>query len=544
MKEVQLLLLLVASFMLFNFTIAAEQRTEGKWEIDYTVDEFGDIVEDSDAYIKAGFTGEFSNTATKDSDLTVVVFYQPFDFTGSTISFRLLEYGNTPASYFEDSNKQFKIKVNDTIYEDHLGGFSPNGDVYLFYGRASTKEESRDNSVYFQLIRSLYEGKDVRCIAIIDNSKYSFSLEASNFHEVFDTLQEDICKRADALFESEKYDEALDVYSHLFDNEILQKRADELFDLGRYEEAADYYIALDDATKEKECLHKQADVLFESGKYDEAIIYYIDLGDAEKEKECRYLSKDFYENTDLVRLESIVTSEEPKYILSPSEVSNVNEQTGKDQYIYCYPEYADNIYTQYAEYLAYKDIVPKENEEDTDHYRQYFVDKDGNNVLSMLISKVKTDTDKGKYYVLYISIDNPESTNSKSDSESTAVGKSKSYYDNTDLIRFEDIVTEAADMLVTDFSKIPTIEEDETDQFAYCYENYDEAYEGYSEYNDYLTDIGLELADTIKSEGYIWKGYYGNDGNLLISVLISKAKNSVDGSLPIYYFVYIDINNN
>ena len=58
-------------------TPAPEVEYSDKWEIDYAVDDFGDPTEQ--VYIRSmPISGKFSNTATTDSDLTAVLFFEPY----------------------------------------------------------------------------------------------------------------------------------------------------------------------------------------------------------------------------------------------------------------------------------------------------------------------------------------------------------------------------------------------------------------------------------------------------------------------------------
>ena len=256
MKKVHFLLVIIASLVLCGLTVRAEQNADGEWELKYSVDEFGDITDDSETYLVSIVDGSFSNIATNDSDLLVAVFYNPMynsGLYGTEMQFRLFEYGDTRATYYEDSKKNIMVKINDEIYQTYLTGFAPNGDVKLACFRNKAK---LDNDTYSRVIQSLYDGNDVRCIITIDNSKYSFTIKASNFHDLFDTIQTEIHQRGDELFETEEYYTALVVYHHLYDNEVykevIQKRADELSDLGKKDEAAEYYEAIGADEKKEE----------------------------------------------------------------------------------------------------------------------------------------------------------------------------------------------------------------------------------------------------------------------------------------------------
>ncbi len=190
-------------------TTAAAEKTEGEWILEQTVDDFGDVTEDSETIVKTTVEGTFSNTATSNSPLTVVVNYVP---SVKEFDFRLLEYNDTLATYFNNSNIVLKMKANDTITEFALYGAEPNGDLAIsdlaYYtanvSTAAKQAETMDpiqglnylNSYYYDTSvdyedsgsQHLYqylndEKTDVRCIIEIDNSKYNFTIPYEGFEE-------------------------------------------------------------------------------------------------------------------------------------------------------------------------------------------------------------------------------------------------------------------------------------------------------------------------------------------------------------------------
>ena len=199
--------IVVSAFL--GFSVSAEQNEEEGWIVEQTVDDFGD--ETGNSVVKVITDGLFSNTATVESPLTVIIFYDPID---EEFSFRLLEYNKTPATYLSNSSLLLKTKVYDTISEFDLYGSAPNGDLFIsdsaFYsdllsdigeqaqsmdplqGKAlieSYKDYtvSFDDSGYQHLYNYLYVGdQDVRCIIEIDNSKYSFTIPSIGFREALD----------------------------------------------------------------------------------------------------------------------------------------------------------------------------------------------------------------------------------------------------------------------------------------------------------------------------------------------------------------------
>ena len=101
-----------------------------RWEIQHYVDEFGDETENG--YLVGTFTGEFSNTATTNSDLTVFVYMLPETYSsGYMIAFRLAEYGDHIATYSKYDLLNLSFKIDGETYGVELMGTTPNGDLYL-----------------------------------------------------------------------------------------------------------------------------------------------------------------------------------------------------------------------------------------------------------------------------------------------------------------------------------------------------------------------------------------------------------------------------
>lgn len=151
---------------------ATEQNV---WKYAQIVDEFGDVITDSNqTSIYTSVSGDFSNTATNSSELSGSVFVVKTVGSGSTdwsVYFRLLEYGSSPVTYHADDDLILKIKVDDTIEEYTLTGVAPNGDLRL------GEDKIGNNPIYDYL----YDGKDVRCVIYIGNSKYNFTVESNGF---------------------------------------------------------------------------------------------------------------------------------------------------------------------------------------------------------------------------------------------------------------------------------------------------------------------------------------------------------------------------
>lgn len=154
---------------------STDEGNNNSWGKVAVVDDFGDATGQS--VISTVVSGTFSNTATTGSDLLVTAYinFDEFDYCYD-LSFKLLEYKDTPATYFSSDSKELKIKVGsiNTVYEYGLLGEEPNGNVYV---SGSSGED---------IVKCLYEGNDIRCVLNLGSSKYSFALEAGNIAELID----------------------------------------------------------------------------------------------------------------------------------------------------------------------------------------------------------------------------------------------------------------------------------------------------------------------------------------------------------------------
>ncbi len=140
------------------------------WELTEFVDDFGDPTDE--AYLRSIVSGTFSNTATTDEDMKVIIGYSPDD---AVFMFRLVEYDDTlkvKATYTDGDSKTIKIKIGDEITEGTLIGTPPNGDLLLTGG-----------SCLINIYNALVDGLDVRFIVEIAGSKYSFLADGKGFSE-------------------------------------------------------------------------------------------------------------------------------------------------------------------------------------------------------------------------------------------------------------------------------------------------------------------------------------------------------------------------
>lgn len=166
-----------------------EPSLDTSWELDYYVDDFGDKTDTP--YIKCVIEGDFSNTATMSSDLTVVVFY---DFKSDfPFSFRLIEYGDHKATYQSRDKITIKMKVDGEytsntsfgiapgeVRTTELKGIAPNGDL-LF---------KQNDFTVGDLLHTLLakDAPNVRCIITIGNSKYNFTIPSAGFSDSYKAM--------------------------------------------------------------------------------------------------------------------------------------------------------------------------------------------------------------------------------------------------------------------------------------------------------------------------------------------------------------------
>ena len=165
--------------------LAAEEAGEtSNWQVQHYVDDFGD--ETNKIYLSTAVIGDFSNTATKSSDLIVKMGIDYEDSVNPFVRFSLYEYGDTPAVYYEDDDIEMRIKIGEEVYYEDLEGYAPNGDLYCYNIR---KGVSRDGSELFTaMIDELLLGNDVRCIINIGNSQYNFTISGNGFRKAVDEM--------------------------------------------------------------------------------------------------------------------------------------------------------------------------------------------------------------------------------------------------------------------------------------------------------------------------------------------------------------------
>lgn len=144
-------------------------NTGGDWLVGETVDEFGDSTGSTFCYTTC--LGTFTNSATSGSDLAAGVYYVS---SRQVFLFRLLEYSKTDATYLSNADISIKCKVDEYVFDDTLLGDAPNGYLIL----------PSNNKSYKKIYDYLIEGKEIRTVIYINNSKYSFVISGNGFKDV------------------------------------------------------------------------------------------------------------------------------------------------------------------------------------------------------------------------------------------------------------------------------------------------------------------------------------------------------------------------
>ena len=250
-------------------------KETGEWTIGEYVDDFGDGT--GEKYIKSISKGTFSNTATNGSDLRVITF---FDLETEVFSFRLLEYNESKATYFDNDRLRILFKFGDEIEEYSLYGTPLNGDLRL----RKAKEEN-------VLFNNLDNGNDARCVIYIASSKYSFTISSDGFSDALDVILGDKYKEAERLLSEKEYDQAIEAFENLNGysdsaQKILEakyKKAEQFLSEKKYDKAIVVFEDLDgygDSTQKiNETKYKKAESLFNDEKYSKAQELFASLDD-------------------------------------------------------------------------------------------------------------------------------------------------------------------------------------------------------------------------------------------------------------------------
>lgn len=214
-----------------------EHTSFGDWMLAKEVDDFGDVVEDSDyVVLKTIAFGDFSNMATSGSDLRVEIFNTIAE--GSHLFyFDLFEYNKTaPATYYDDSEITMKAKMGDTITSYSMIGLPPNGSIFLGY----KNEDGND------IFDELYAGNDVRCIIYIDNSQYNFTISSDGFQEICAEAQ----KKKDEIAEKNRIKDPSSVVDTVLTPDCGNAKLYEMYQF-LADNREDYHVMTDEEIKKE-----------------------------------------------------------------------------------------------------------------------------------------------------------------------------------------------------------------------------------------------------------------------------------------------------
>ena len=201
MKRGWLLVGLTIALVAFTSgTVFAASENAGGWIAGQTVNEFGDVTEDSEAIIQTTMSGTFSNSATAESDLLVTLSV----FENKTMSFSLLEYNSNPINFYSSDEITLSTKIYGDTHDYTLTG-DPNKFTLYLEGLGA-----------YVIYDSLERGADVECIITIGSSRYNFTILSENFAELSATAWDDaITSTKSFITASLKCDQKEDCYNFI-----------------------------------------------------------------------------------------------------------------------------------------------------------------------------------------------------------------------------------------------------------------------------------------------------------------------------------------
>lgn len=165
---------------------AAEVTTEmieepSLWTTSLSVDEFGDVTDDSETLLVYPIEGTFTNTATENDELGgSLCFRRHPNKLHYVMEIKLEEYKNTPVTFYSGDDLILKTKDVGDISEYKLDGEAPDSNLYLGINPDSTGGNTGADNI----LSSLYQGNDVRCIIEIGSSTYNFTIESKGFDKI------------------------------------------------------------------------------------------------------------------------------------------------------------------------------------------------------------------------------------------------------------------------------------------------------------------------------------------------------------------------
>lgn len=167
MKKFLITLIFMLAFLVPTVWAYDLEALQKGFEIFELKDEFGDKT--GDIRLSAIGVGEFSNTVTMGSDLSVIVFVDDKD----TCYLLLLKYLDTKATFYND---ELIFAVKDGT-----------GEKTFFVVKTPSKTTTYVDCN--QLIPLLQKEGILKVIIKVGTTTYNFSIDATNFNELFSKLK-------------------------------------------------------------------------------------------------------------------------------------------------------------------------------------------------------------------------------------------------------------------------------------------------------------------------------------------------------------------
>ena len=199
-----LTLTLLVGFAGCSNSVTTESEVEKKpscWAVDSYEDDFGDST--NDMYLRGVFQGTFSHGAETGSQLETVVFYDDPSSVDTYFSFRLLEYGNSSATYDSDEFMRLNLKIDGSVYTTQLFPDPLDGDLDFWrilpskHKESSCIETNPREVVWDALLKAMREGQTVSCNIVVGDTveqldqalggnsgtQYTFKIDGTGFEE-------------------------------------------------------------------------------------------------------------------------------------------------------------------------------------------------------------------------------------------------------------------------------------------------------------------------------------------------------------------------
>ena len=169
MKKISVTVAILFLLLIYPFNSKAEEQKENKWKIGTYVDKFDRPTDRKYVTTENYIDGTFSNSATTDSELKVILLMDLDD-----ISFRLYEYGDRQVDNFYSKDKYYSLSILDSKDIEH--------EVSCYFYSKGTDLIVRDKDEFCRALE--YGGKTIFYLKENDGtSKYKFTV---NFEDGFE----------------------------------------------------------------------------------------------------------------------------------------------------------------------------------------------------------------------------------------------------------------------------------------------------------------------------------------------------------------------